>query len=127
MSDETDKTAAPVHQLVGHLRELLKGSTYSAPWILNEWRTSDYLDGIEVDANAKTSIGSVFWADKPEARLIVSVINALPAMLDVIEVADQCCRATDYESKEAHMSRLYRALRLLPNASDNLAADKKTT
>jgi hypothetical protein len=53
--------------------------------------------------------------------LIIGAINNLPSLLKIVEVADQWNRATTFEDSMGHLSRLRRALRLLPNAQDQRA------
>jgi hypothetical protein len=61
-----------------------------------------------------------------DERFLLMAVNALPALLAVAEIADQWDRATDYESREAHLARLHRALRMLPNASDYRTSEARS-
>lgn len=46
-------------------------------------------------------------------KLILLALHRLPALLDVVEAADQWGRATDYDSREAYLAELRLALCLL--------------
>lgn len=91
------------------LRKLLAKAT-PGPWMLDEWSPSDYLDGIQVDARATGPRGSVFWSDKQDARIIVAAVNALPALLDVVEAAREACESGPWVDDQCPMARLARAL-----------------
>jgi hypothetical protein len=47
--------------------------------------------------------------------------NEIERLRAVVEAADQWSRARTFEDQQAHLCRLQRALRLLPNAPDNRA------
>ena len=127
MSKETVAASAPVHQLVGRLRELLAKAA-PGPWIAegSSFRstTSHPTDEI-VD----------YVYDLADAQFIVAAINALPALLAIAEAAadvqdgvdkrdeDECefaaagTRGSAMEMHDRRM-RLARALASLPNSTD---------
>jgi hypothetical protein len=118
MNTEQPSSPGPVHAIVGQLRGLLAKVPQGA------WGPQHNNYGVGVLIRQLDHFVNVCWWDcentdehTEDCRgLIVAAVNALPALLAIAEAADQWDRATDYESKEAHLSRLHRTLRLLPNS-----------
>ncbi len=132
MSKENVAASAPVHQLVGQLRELMAKATpgplsigeygdIKAPSILRHEKLS--VGGVSIPC------GSVRKNDISHANrdLIVAAINALPALLAVAEAAEAIlvCGDLHWHTPQADRSGrehdLRTALSLLPNAKADLA------
>ena len=115
---------APVHRLVGQLRDLLDKAT-SGPWRKShmEWDESGYViiaggrDRIKVNWNGGT------WRKQCEAdaELIATAINALPALLAIAEAAELACDDGPFVFDDCPMARLRAVLSLLPNVKDHRA------
>jgi hypothetical protein len=122
MPDELKPSSpAPVHQLVGQLRDLLDRCG-PLPWSVSPDDPSEVCEirNKHDPREADPLVAESLW--HKDATLIVAAVNALPALLAIAEAADQWTRSSDYESREAHLSRLRRALRSLPNAQGQPAA-----
>ena len=112
------QTGSPVQRLVGQLRELLAKATpgpWEVPKLDNEIRTKDHGALLHCDGDT-----AEFFIEA-DAKLVVAAINNLSSLLKIVEVADQWNRATTFEDSMGHLSRLRRALRLLPNDEDQRA------
>jgi hypothetical protein len=131
MNDETHMTAAPVHRLVGQLRELLD----KAP--AGEWGPQHNNYGTGVQIRQPDGVVNVFWwhcehiDDRTEdcRDLVVAAINALPALLAIAESAavvpsqrNGPYLMADMDATQKAESDLRTALSLLPNAKDDRAA-----
>lgn len=125
MNNETHKTAAPLHQVVGQHRELMAKGTQG------RWHFSDLKSGTggirTVDASGRTScevIASDEYgygpASSDDAMLITVAINTMPALLAIAEAAQALADKTGYPcegSADYHrrFADLRTALSLLPN------------
>ena len=145
MSEQND---APVHHVVGRLRELLGASKSPLPWA---WGRGNHRDATHW---LRDSVGGVILSliygkdgdsaipDDEDAELIVAAINAMPALLEIAEAAQSvqdgmdmrdedetelAAAGTRVSAMEMHdrRMRLARALSLLPNAMDHRAPEEK--
>jgi hypothetical protein len=122
MNNENHTKAAPVHQLVGQLRELLHKAD-SVPWVNDGKSLRSAL------AHASDDIVDYVY-DLENAELIVAAVNALPALLAIAEAAAIVSAQrngpylmADIDATLKAESDLRAALSLLPNAKDQ-GADK---
>jgi hypothetical protein len=125
MNNENHMTAAPVHRLVGQLRELLD----KAP--AGEWGPQHNNYGTGVQIRQPDGFVNVFWwhcehiDDRTEdcRDLVVAAINALPALLAIAESAAVVSSQrngpylmADMDATQKAESDLRTALSLPPNA-----------
>jgi len=125
MNDNNHMKAAPVHQLVGQLRELLAKST-PGPWMNNEFYELIHTHSDKVKLKPLVMYHIRNDNSVSDSALIVASINALPALLAIAEAAQllaekegyPCEGSADYHRRFAGLRT---ALSLLPNAKADLA------
>jgi hypothetical protein len=127
MNNENHTTAAPVHPLVGQLRELLAKVPPGA------WGPQHNNYGTGVLIRQPGDFINVCWWDcestyehTEDCRdLIIAAVNALPALLNVVEAAEIACgiHADDREA-DHWMGALMSALSSLPNAQESPGAKR---
>lgn len=151
MTNTNDVDPAPVHDLVGELRDLIHRGTsgpweaHARPWRCNgkpmdEWNIrTTWIQGQLKDKMGVVARSLNFsddekdrhgvWLDKKDADLIVAAVNALPALLAITEAAAVVLSKrngpylmADMDATLKAESDLRTALRLLPNAQDHRAA-----
>lgn len=134
MTPDNAHPAAPVQQLVWRLRDLLSKAT-PLPW--EEVCASSRKHVCILEVAGGTRPGGQYthprrWKivgntrphaatdQDANAAIIVAVINALPAMLDIVEVADAAMHLRNNGDPYGQMGRVFdqltHALSLLPNA-----------
>lgn len=124
---------APVHRLVGQLRKLIANGT-PAPWQSSRHAIGCFtIHETEAEARARPhfspGLGHTYGYEgrDPQANcdLLVSAVNALPAMLNVIELADAAMCLRNNGDPHRQIGRIFdqltHALSLLPNAQDHRA------
>ena len=122
MNNENHMKAAPVHQLVGQLRELLANAG-ELPWAA-EYAHLDGATNLHDAQGQMVACDTEGWhgaMDKHDGALTVAAINALPSMIDVVELADAAMQLRNNGDPHGQMGRIFdqltHALSLLPNAT----------
>lgn len=128
MNNETNPSPAPLHGLVGQLRELHQKAT-PAPWAVHPVMAQ--IDGM--GASRPKPVCRMLWPTNlstegetlANAQLQVAMRNALPVLLEIVEAAAAYADAgwvvLPGGFGEPEGARLHAALALLPNATDQRA------
>lgn len=124
MSTRNEAASAPVHRVVGQLRELMSNCG-RLPWVaefahINDSTNIKDADGQMVACDTEGWHGA---CDKHDGAVIVAAINALPALLAIAEAADRIDNdaweahdgSDNWVVEDCHMVALTEALSLLPN------------
>jgi hypothetical protein len=134
---ESDRSSAPLHQVVGQLRELLTKATPS-PWVGDRRDGSVkycILGGIDRVCvcrgdNGNSEHGPYGFENSDDEQLVMAMRNALPALLDIAEAAAAVVAIDadpdgSVDANGVAIDRLSHALSLLPNAKDHRADAQK--